>query len=459
MIAKKFFRPDLGKLVQTRSAVIAATDNPYKDPNWILCVWLVLDGKLDFEQFRVNFYNNIVLKKIRNGQLHSPEYQQYFSKWLGFMFWKWEEKFDIKDHMRYIFPDDIDATINEEDLRQLIKQLAWKPFQDKKSPWEFLFVPNYKENGKDYPDKSVLFLRVHHGFCDGFAILNLLLKEVNNISMANVAKPARIQKNFLIKSLETVLFWLMCPYMFMKMLVRTVDTNEWHLPSQKLIRPLNTGFTDRIPLSYIKEIKNIHNVSFSAVIYASLTGALRNMMLEMGKKVPSYMSTAVAVPMPGHPEKLRNHFIFSFLQLPIGIENPIDCLQKVERNLTRLKRSPVPLFNFGLIPLLGGTFASTMKLFSANKYSTLLTSNFPGPPATTYFIGGGGSNRVTDMNFAAGLGEGDVGIGFCMMSYDEGMRIITSFDTNILSSDQMVDLFNKKIIEQMEIFRLNRNCV
>ncbi len=106
---------------------------------------------------------------------------------------------------------------------------------------------------------------------------------------------------------QALLFGIVGPYHSMKMLLRSIDTNEWHLPGDKLSKPRNVGFTKRIPLEYVKEIKNMHNVSFSAVIYASLTGALRNMMLTMGKNVPQYMSTAVAVPMPGHPLKLRNH--------------------------------------------------------------------------------------------------------------------------------------------------------
>lgn len=306
-IARKICRPDLGKLVATRSAVIAGTDNPSNDPNWVLCVWLVLDGKLDFEQFRRNFYRNIILKRTSSDQLHSPEYQQYFTNWLGFTFWKWEDKFDVKDHMRYLFPEDIDKTVTEEELRQIIKRLSWESFAPKKSPWEFLYVPNYKENGSSSPEKSVIIFRVHHGFCDGFAILHLLMKEVNNISLTDVAKPDKVQKSIFLRLMQTALFWIACPFLFIKMVVRTVDTNDWHLSSDKLSKPRNVGFTHRIPLSYIKEIKNLHNVSFSAVIYASLTGALRKMMLTMGKNVPPYMSTAVAVPMPGHPQKLRNH--------------------------------------------------------------------------------------------------------------------------------------------------------
>lgn len=306
-IARKYCRPDLGKLVTTRSAVIAGTDDPTKNPCWILCVWLVLEGNLDFEQFRTNFHKNVVLKKASNGELHSPEYQQYFAKWLGFLFWKWEKAFDIKEHMRHLNPEDIDKVVTEEELRKIIKEQTWEPFTTQKSPWEFLYVPNYKENGSVKADKSVLIFRVHHGFCDGFSILHLLMKEVNNISLTNVARPDKVKKSVWVKILQGILFWISGPFLLMKMAVRTYDRNEWHLSSDKLTQPRNTGFTHRIPLEYIKEIKNSHQVCFSSVIYASLTGALRQAMLETGKNVPKYISTAVAVPMPGHPLKLRNH--------------------------------------------------------------------------------------------------------------------------------------------------------
>lgn len=52
-----------------------------------------------------------------------------------------------------------------------------------------------------------------------------------------------------------------------------------------------------------------------------------------------------------------------------------------------------------------------------------------------------------------------LGIGFCMMSYDEGMRIITSFDKNILCTDEMVDLFNEKVLQEMEALRCSSNNV
>jgi hypothetical protein len=97
------------------------------------------------------------------------------------------------------------------------------------------------------------------------------------------------------------------------------------------------------------------------------------------------------------------------MQLPVGIADAGKRLLKVERNFQRLKRSPVTYFSFAMIPVFGGLFTWMIDWFSSNGFSTVLTSNFPGPPETTYFVGGGGSNRVLDMNFAAGLGVGSVG--------------------------------------------------
>jgi hypothetical protein len=308
-MARKLFRPDLGKMITTRSAVIA-TDNPSKNPQWNLCVWLVLEGDFDFERFRENFLSNIVYKKDAGGTLLHPEYQQFYKRWIGFLFWKWEEKFDIKEHMRYLFSKDENCKskpTSDEELKKIIKDLTAKPFEQGKSPWEFLFLPNYLETGDSTPQKSVLIFRVHHGFCDGFTILWLLMKEVNNISMENVAKPAELRKNIFLRILTAATFWIRAPYDFLKLIVKSKDNNEWHLPEDQLQRPFNTAFTRRIPLDYIKSIKSSHNVSFTAVVMAALTGGLRQKMLEKGVKVPDYVTTAIAVPMPGHPTKLRNH--------------------------------------------------------------------------------------------------------------------------------------------------------
>jgi len=62
-----------------------------------------------------------------------------------------------------------------------------------------------------------------------------------------------------------------------------------------------------------------------------------------------------------------------------------------------------------MVPLFGAVFDFMMGWMTENRFSTVVLSNFPGPPALTYFIGAGGSHRVTDMNFSAGIGPGNAG--------------------------------------------------
>ncbi|CAG7827638.1 unnamed protein product, partial [Allacma fusca] len=110
-----------------------------------------------------------------------------------------------------------------------------------------------------------------------------------------------------------------------------------------------------------------------------------------------------------HPTLLRNHFIFSFIRLPVGVADSAKRLKKMEKNLQKLKNSASTPLIFGLIPTIGSIFHWMMDCFVTNTFTTALLSNFPGPPTTTYFIADGGSTRVTDMNFIAGCGKGGVG--------------------------------------------------
>ena len=93
----------------------------------------------------------------------------------------------------------------------------------------------------------------------------------------------------------------------------------------------------------------------------------------------------------------------------MGVEDPRERLYKMERNIRNLKRSTSSLFSFSLVPTVGGLMEWMMPCFNHNTYSTALLSNFPGPPEMSYFIADGGSHKVTDMNFNAGLGAGGVG--------------------------------------------------
>ena len=306
-ILKCLLRTDLDKLMHTRSSVLARDDHTGK-PSWNLVVWLTQEGVMDLDKFCEYFHKDYVLKKKPNGRFQFPEYQQHYEKWWGYLFWRWEENFDIKDHIREYDGVHKADVVDHDRLVQIVKELTWKPWNPKKSPWEFLQIKNFQDGKGDGVEKSLLLFRIHHGLGDGYYILKLLMQDVCGISLENaLGRPEYVRRSWYQKLILGFLFWVRTPYQVMEQLTTSWDVNQWHLPMEQLTRPMNAALTDCIPLDYIKSIKNMHHVSFTATVLAAITGGLRNHMLDRGIPVPTEMHTAVAVPMPGHPPKLRNH--------------------------------------------------------------------------------------------------------------------------------------------------------
>ncbi|CAG7816985.1 unnamed protein product [Allacma fusca] len=458
-LTKKIFRPDLDQMIVTHSAVLAM-DDPYERPQWNLCVWIVLDRNPEINDLRETLLERVFLRKLPNGQFADPEYQQYYSKWLGFLFWKWDPDFDKYHHIRLYSEDtqNLGGIITEEKFRQILKTLTWAPFKVKTSPWECLLVNDLqlndtpREQGTTVNLQSALIFRVHHGLCDGFSILRALMQELGKISITTAVRPHFPKKGFLRRVFEICTFPLLAPYQFSRTLVDAYDVNGWHRGGCGRLKRLNASFTPRIPTEFIKEAKDKHGVSFTAVLMSGIVGGIRNVMTQQGLEIPKNMNAAIPVPLPNHPLKLRNHWVFSFLKLPIGIEDPLRRLQKTERNIRKLKESLVPAFSFFIIPIVGGTFPGLMKIFNRNNFSTLLISNFPGPQVSegkNFFTTKEGKYYVLDMNFNAGLGCGNVGLGLFMLSYKDGVRIVTEVDDRILPDDASVQLLNEEILKEI----------
>jgi len=64
---------------------------------------------------------------------------------------------------------------------------------------------------------------------------------------------------------------------------------------------------DKIPIQRIKDVKNHFKVSFGSVISAICAGALRDIMILKGIKVPPLFQFGSVLPLPEHTEKLRNY--------------------------------------------------------------------------------------------------------------------------------------------------------
>jgi hypothetical protein len=97
----------------------------------------------------------------------------------------------------------------------------------------------------------------------------------------------------------------MAPYQTVKT-VMDYDINDWHIPENRLSRKVNGAVLEKLDVEYIKEIKNLADVTFTSVLLAAFSGGIRNFMLEQKVKVPKKLHCITPLPMVGHPDKMRN---------------------------------------------------------------------------------------------------------------------------------------------------------
>jgi hypothetical protein len=117
--------------------------------------------------------------------------------------------------------------------------------------------------------------------------------------------------------------------------------------------------------------------------------------------------------------KLGNQFGLVFLDLPIGIENPIERLYAVRTNMRALKDSYQPLLAFALLAAMGAgpqMLQDTM-LKALARNATAVMTNVPGPQAPLWLAGA----RIGSLMFWVPQ-AGDIGLGVSILSYDGSVR-------------------------------------
>ena len=87
--------------------------------------------------------------------------------------------------------------------------------------------------------------------------------------------------------------------------------------------------------------------------------------------------------------RLGNQFGLVFLDLPIGIENPVERLYAVRANMNALKGSFQPVIALGLLAAMGAgpKVLQEELLHALARNGTAVMTNVPGPPQPLYFAG------------------------------------------------------------------------
>jgi diacylglycerol O-acyltransferase / wax synthase len=356
-------------------------------------------------------------------------------------YWETDARFDIGAHVLRAAPEGRDS---KRALEALVSRLVATPLAPTRPMWQFQLVDRYEQG-------SAVIVRIHHCYADGIALIQVMLsmtdadragaaagplpqrtadgeasdepvdpiaaayKRVAQAGSALMQKGAALWhdpvKAVALADKGTALTAEIAKLAFMGEDSPTLFKGRPHTAKR-------AAWAEPIPLEDVKSIGRALDCSINDVLLSSVAGAIRSYLAARGEEV-EHVTIRALVPVNLRPPekalKLGNRFGLVFLDLPIGIENPVERLYAVRSNMRALKDSYQPMLALGILAAMGaGPKMLQEKLLALlAKNATAVMTNVPGPQQPLYLAG----SRIDSMMFWVPQ-SGDIGMGVSILSYD-----------------------------------------
>lgn len=269
-----------------------------KDVNVVIS--FKVGGLLNYERIIQILSDRMIFLRDNKGNLLYPEFQQHSVHWCGWPFWKWDENFNIRNHVR-LLQFDKSTDFNEFAFEKSCEAVE-EPFNPGESPWAIRLIPN---------DECYFFLfNFHHSLADGYAIYRALMGCCDSPDAANMRQiPHMNLKQKLWNTVRGIVSAgpLLRDAVFeTKKVVPKAGTKIWDiLPSEM---SLNRSFClgEKIPMEEIKKISKRYYASLNAVLMSSVASSLRKLTMNEEISTPDSVNCFVTVSVPQHPKGLTN---------------------------------------------------------------------------------------------------------------------------------------------------------
>jgi WS/DGAT/MGAT family acyltransferase len=406
----------------------------------IVGVW-VLDEPLEFDRFR---------QLIAERFLRFERFRQRPVDDGAGAAWELDHDFDLDSHVRRIA---LPEPAGKAELESLVSDLAGAKLDPRRPLWQFQLVENYTTG-------AAVVMRIHHCYADGIALTRVLLSLTDTErepppqaepAAPPAARPGRLPKG----GLGEAMSHLAIPGVA---LVRRAlaDGADWvgrvaemarhpdhagdlarhalgaglemlrvaALPDEPVVRFKGTlgtrklaAWGEPLPLSDVRTIAHALGCTINDVLMAAAAGALGSYLREMGEDTDGLVLRATVPVNLRHPGEngLGNEFGLVFLELPVGIRDPLSRVRTVSESMAGLKTSYQPALMLGLMGALGvlGDAAQTLAVDLLSSKATLVASNVPGPTAQLY----AGGSRIAQLMFWVPQ-SGGIGLGISILSYN-----------------------------------------
>ena len=390
--------------------------------------------------------------------------------------WVEDEDFDLSNHLLSV---KLPAPGGKAELQALAAELAGRPLNPDRPMWQVHLV-------EDYLGGSAWVMRIHHCYADGIAMVRVLLSMTEQDSgpamsaskgrrrggktdakprlgadllpllnwVDQLSRPANdILESVLAegaKLLEGGVHKLFHPEQAAAVAKQAGSlvgefARVLALPDDP-ITPLRGAMSGTkrvawaapVSLAELKTVGRALDCTVNDVLMATMAGALGAHLRDHKfdtKSLTIRASVPVNLRAAEEPASLGNKFGLVFVDLPVGVRNPLQRVYAMHDTMMALKGSlqpPMTLMVLGVMGLLPAALqAPAIEMFS--RKGTLVASNVPGPQAPLYMCG----QRISEMYFWVPQ-SGSMGLGISILSYAGQVFFGIIADEALLSDPQTV---------------------
>lgn len=395
----------------------------------MICGMMMLDGRVDLQQLKdVIRTRMLCFHRFRQRVAHAPAEAH----------WEFDPGFNLDWHVRHL------VLHADEALEAVASALASTALDPGKPMWQWHVI--------DGAHGSALVLRIHHCYGDGFALMHV----VEALTDSDPAHPRRAWPD-LVRPAPARGAWerilgpvtetlgdavrgaLAAAAAGTGLLAHPLRALEYARRGADLLYQagviaamvpdaptrlkgelgITKGAAWGAPLSLfeVKALAEALGCSVNDVLVSCVAGALRAWLLEGGDVVagqPIRALVPVNLRPPGPVTELGNFFGLVFLDLPVGIADPIERTLAVHRSMGALKNSQQPLVALGLLAGMGVApeFIKERILDALAANASIVITNVRGPEQPRYLAG----RRIASEMFWVPQ-SGGIGIGVSILSY------------------------------------------
>jgi WS/DGAT/MGAT family acyltransferase len=379
---------------------------------------------------------------------------------LGRPVWCDDPHFNLRYHVRH---SALPAPGSPEQLQALVGRVMSQPLDHSKPLWELWVVEGLEDGG------WVLLMKLHHSVADGVAatdLLSVLMDEAADEIHPEPAgwRPAREPTAPELLG-DALLERLTSP----REAVRTLQ-NALEAPgraARKLaeffdgvgtFRSLANGAVESSlngpigphrswrwvdsQLADIQKVRSCHGGTVNDVVLAVITRGFRALLKSRGEPVDG-LSVRTLVPVSVRPADehnvYNNRVSAMFAELPVGIDEPVQCLKAISQQMAKLKEHHQAVAGETLSSLSGLAapvlLAMGTRLFASVDQHLVqtVTTNVPGPRRSLYAAG----RRMRSAYLYVPL-MGSVRIGIAIFSYAGQLTFAVTGDYDYAPDTQVL---------------------